>query len=963
MDVASRLASDITVFAKYARYIPELGRRETWEEIVDRYQLMLHKKHPTFGPEIIDEACQMIRDKKVLPSMRALQFAGVPIERANSRLFNCGFCSADREGFFKEVMFLLLGGTGVGYSVQKHHVESLPAIGKPKKPRKWLVGDSIEGWADAINGLMRAFFRSKSLPVFDFSDVRQKGSRLVTAGGKAPGPGPLRVCLDQILNLLEAKEEGSKLEPWEVSDIACYIADAVLSGGIRRSAMIALFDIDDEHMKFYKSGSWWELNPQRGRANISAVANRVTTTKEQFDALWKATELSNAGEPGIFWTNDNDWGTNPCFCGDTLITTDRGAFPIKSLVGKSVNVWNGTAWQTVDNFQVTGTNQTLLKVTLQDGSEIRTTPYHKYILEDGKRVDATELCPGDKLSYTESFSTHGQRHEKAAYLKGFLLGEGTQTHGRPVLFLYEPKAICAEGLIRSAEELARGTVNTNAVCELGFRDNSSERQSRQVMTGLAPLKDELIEWVTENRRRLPSRAFAWDKRSKLEFIAGIFDSDGTASDTRNGWMYQLTSKSKTLLLDIQTLLKTIGVKSRLSLGHDAREAILPGGVYQVEATWRLTVAQAASVLLAKQVPFCRLVSFAEKTCAYIVKPRFNKVVSVEEDGIADKVYCCSVEGGHALRLAVGVMVGQCAEIALRDRQMCNLTTINFSTVVSQDDFEDRVKAATILGTLQAAFTDFHYLSSKWKDTCDEDALLGVSITGIADNPLFYKIDFADSARYAQETNAWVAERIGIKPSARITTTKPEGTASLVLGTSSGVHARHAKHYIRRFRFKSNEAIAQYLLKNCPGLIVEDQMGADTLILELPQKSPEGSVLRGENVFDFLERVKYLHAHWIVPGHIRGENTHNVSATASIKPEEWESVGLWMWMNRDSYTGLSVLPFDNGSYVQAPFEDCTEEEYHRRMILVREMDLTRVIEEDDETVRADQLACAGGSCEI
>lgn len=618
MDKASIIASDITAFAKYCRYNEELGRRETWDELVTRYEDMLIKKVGNkLDKETIKYACGAVRRKEVLPSMRALQFAGGAIERCNSRLFNCAYLPADTESFFKEVMFLLLGGTGVGYSVQTHHIAKLPVITAPKRPKRWLVGDSIEGWADAIGGLMKAYYRGNSLPVFDFSDVRPKGARLITAGGKAPGPAPLRVCLSQIQGILESKPIGSKLETWEVSDIACYIADAVLSGGIRRSAMIALFDLNDEKMLHYKSGNWWELNPERGRANISAVAVRDVTTKPQFEKLWEATRLSGAGEPGIFWTNDREWGTNPC-----------------------------------------------------------------------------------------------------------------------------------------------------------------------------------------------------------------------------------------------------------------------------------------------------------------------------------------------------------AEIALRPRQMCNLATINFATVRGQADFERRVTAATILGTIQASFTDFHYLSPEWQETCEEDALLGVSLTGPADNPKGQEeINFKRGADLSKDVNFEIATALGINPSARITTIKPEGTASLILGTSSGVHARHAKHYIRRFRFKKNEAIAQHLMDKFPKLTVDDVMSADTIILELPQKAPEGSILRTEAAINLLERVSYLHKNWIKPGHREGANTHNVSCTVSIKPDEWDSVGLWMWMHRDSYTGLSVLPYSEHSYTQPPFEDCTEDEYNRRMADVGDFDITQVMENEDETALAENLACHGGSCEL
>ena len=310
-DLGLEALSSLTIFSKYAKYLPDKQRRETWDEIVDRYELMMCTKYPSLSQQIKDNAVY-IRQKKVLPSMRAMQFAGVAMEVNNARGYNCAYLPIDSLYSFSETMFLLLGGSGVGYSVQKHHVNELPAIQKPTKTRHYLIEDSIMGWADAIKVLMKAYLDGKSLPEFDFRAIRHKGARLVTAGGKAPGPEPLKLCLAHIQAILDRKADGEKLTPIECHDILCHIANSVLAGGIRRSAMIALFSPDDEEMITCKYGNWWELNEQRGRANNSAVLERGKVNKEEFDALWQRIEASGSGEPGIYWTNNKDWGTNPC---------------------------------------------------------------------------------------------------------------------------------------------------------------------------------------------------------------------------------------------------------------------------------------------------------------------------------------------------------------------------------------------------------------------------------------------------------------------------------------------------------------------------------------------------------------------------------------------------------------------------------------------------------------------------
>ena len=617
MELSNNILSDITVYMKYARYNEVLQRRETWDELVTRNKEMHLKKYPNFTDEI-EAAYEFVYDKKVLPSMRSLQFGGKPIEISPNRIYNCAYLPIDDWRAFGEVMFLLLGGTGVGYSVQRHHVDKLPEIRKPNanKNRRYLIGDSIEGWADSIKMLMKSYFEGGSTISFDFSDIRPKGARLITSGGKAPGPQPLKECLIKIDGILSQKETGEKLSPIEVHDIVCHVADAVLAGGIRRAALISLFSADDEEMISCKSGNWWELNPQRGRANNSAVLLRNKITKEFFLSLWKKIEASGAGEPGIYLSNDKDWGTNPC-----------------------------------------------------------------------------------------------------------------------------------------------------------------------------------------------------------------------------------------------------------------------------------------------------------------------------------------------------------CEIALRPYQFCNLCEVNVSDITSQEDLNARVKAAALIGTLQAGYTNFHYLRPVWQRTTEKDALIGVGMTGIGSGKA-EQYDLTQAAEMVKEENTRVAAILGINAAARTTTVKPAGTSSLTLGCSSGIHAWHNDYYVRRIRVGKNEAIYTYLSIYHPELIEDEYFRPhDTAVISIPQKAPAGAILRHESASDLLERVKHVYKNWVKPGHRNGQNTHNISATVSIKNDEWGAVGEWMWENRKFYNGLSVLPYDGGTYIQAPFEDCTEEKYNEMMKSLTNVDLSKVIELADNTNLSGEVACAGGACEI
>jgi len=617
MELSNQILSEITVHMKYARYLEDKKRRETWEELVARNMHMHLRKFPELEIQIV-RAYKQVFDKKVLPSMRSMQFGGKPIEVAPNRIFNCAFMPIDDWRAFSEAMFLLLGGTGVGYSVQKHHVEKLPEIRKPnpKRTRRFLIGDSIEGWADAVKTLVRSYFQGGSRVRFDFSDIRPKGAALITSGGKAPGPQPLRECLVKLEGLLAQKEDGEKLRPIEVHDMVCHVADAVLAGGIRRAALISLFSADDQEMISAKTGSWWEANPQRGRANNSVVLLRHKIDKGYFMNLWDRVKASGAGEPGFYFSNDKDWGTNPC-------------------------------------------------------------------------------------------------------------------------------------------------------CEIG----------------------------------------------------------------------------------------------------------------------------------------------------------------------------------------------------LRPYQFCNLTEINVSNVKDQEDLESRAQSAAFIGTLQASYTDFHYLRDIWRKTTEKDALIGVSMTGIASGCLD-GLDIKSAAAMVKWENQRVSELIGINKAARTTCVKPAGTTSLTLGTSSGIHAWHNDYYIRRIRVGKNEAIYNFLVKSHPELVEDEYFRPhDTAVISIPQRSPDGSTLRAESALQLLKRVKFITEEWVHRGFRRGQNTHNVSATVSIKDAEWVDVGEWMWENRSSYNGLSVLPYDGGTYTQAPFEDCSKETYEAMMRTLKDIDLTMVKEEEDNTDLKGEVACGGGACEI
>ena len=305
----------------------------------------------------------------------------------------------------------------------------------------------------------------------------------------------------------------------------------------------------------------------------------------------------------------------------------------------------------------------------------------------------------------------------------------------------------------------------------------------------------------------------------------------------------------------------------------------------------------------------------------------------------------------------------CCEIALKPFQFCNLTEVNVSNIESQKDLDQRVKLATLLGTLQASFTDFHYLRPIWRTTTENDALIGVGMTGIGSGTIL-KYDLNQAAKVAMDANENYAKLLGVNKASRVTTIKPSGTTSCVLGTSSGIHAWHNDYYIRRMQCTKDESLYKYLAGAHPELVADMKLIPNSAVIEIPQKAPANSILRHkETALELLERIKLFNLDWVRQGHRSGDNTNNVSATVSIKENEWKEVGEWMWTNRDTFNGLSILPYDGGSYTQAPFENISKSKYYAMINSLKAIDLRKITEKDDNTTRSQEIACAGGSCEI
>ena len=614
--------------SRYARWLEDDSRRENWDETVSRLVDYLSEKAnlSVKDPTRLD-LWNAIHGLEVMPSMRAMMTAGPALDRCHVSAYNCAYLPVDSPRSFDEAMYILMCGTGVGFSVESKYVNQLPRISEEFTDTETVinVGDSKEGWAKALREFVSLLIAGQ-VPRWDVSRVRPAGARLRTFGGRASGPEPLVDLFEFAIRVFK-NAAGRRLTSLDCHDLMCKIGDVVVVGGVRRSAMISLFDVTDERMSTSKSGAWWEKDGIRRLANNSAVYEHRKPEAGFFMKKWKELHDSHAGEPGIF------------------------------------------------------------------------------------------------------------------------------------------------------------------------------------------------------------------SRYACQRIAA-----------RNG----------------------------------RRDATVDFGT------------------------------------------------------------------------------NPCSEIILRPFQFCNLTEVVVRAGDTVDELERKVRLATVLGTIQSTLTDFKYLRKIWKNNCDEERLLGVSMTGILDNPEIMNAEILIRLReVAVATNKEWAERLNIHPSAAITCVKPSGTVSQLVDSASGLHPRHSRYYLRTVRADNNDPVTSFLKD--AGVYNEPDVTAptSTTVFYFPRKSPDTAVLRDEvTAVQHLEIWKTLQEHWC---------EHKPSATVYVRDEEWLEVGAWVYKNFDILSGVAFLPYDGGSYKQAPYQEVTEEDYDTFLEKhpMPDIDWTdlRHYEFEDNTTGSQEFACTGNTCEV
>lgn len=987
------LLSEFVYTRTYSRWVEDQKRRETWPETVTRYvNFIFNGKNVPKG--FREEAFQAILNFEVLPSMRALWCAGAAMERDNTCGYNCSFLPVDNLRAFSEALYILMQGTGVGFSVERTFVDNLPLIAYPTGEEvDYMIADSTEGWADAVFYGVTAAHRGQKVR-FHYDKIRPKGARLKTKGGRASGPEPLRRVLDFAAETI-ANAAGRRLKPIEAHDIMCMIAEIVMVGGFRRASLISFSDPDDIEMRHAKDWSQGEFPAIRFMANNSAYYSE----RPSFDAFWRewdALVKSGSGERGFSIGNWHLRGdrpaeevrSNPCVTGDTRVLTDRGFVQIKDLVGSPVGLRIDTRFGTDGNGHTTdkGAFKTATKEVFRlrtvEGYTLRLTADHQVMTTRGW-VEAKDLDPGDRVHIANNGGGFGQKGDgHIGMIAGWLTGDGTIVEdGTPRLYFYGQDRELTSKMAAAVQAV------TGAQPSIAKYDPTNRESIES-----AALREYLGE-VCRNKFRVPELVWQGTEACQRMYLSSLFTADGCVTGTqKKGHSVRLHSVEADLLHDVQMVLLNFGIASKIYSGRMLEGVrMLPDGKgglapYPCKESHELVISKSNLAHFAEKIGFLR--SDKQEALSQVVRS-FSKgpysenftarVVSLDSCGVED-VFDLTEPTTHSF-VANGVVVHNCHEIGLRFKralnpwtgeggggQFCNLTAAVMRSHDTLESMTRKVRIATWIGGVQASYTYFPYLRPAWAELCDEDRLLGVDITGQCDNPSLATDEEAMSYlnAVARSTAIQAADALGINRPAAVTCGKPSGNSSQFVDCASGFHSRYAQYYFRHVRISSKDPLFHMIRdwgvpvfkENGQEHLDDDQV--DVWVARFPVKAPEEAMLRDdETALEQLERYLKIMRSWC------SKKGHNQSATVYVREEEWEPVGKWLYEHFDEVTGLSFLPYNGGAYRLAPYVEISEAEYLQAVAEMPKIDFKylSLYETEDEGNGSQEPACAGGSCEV
>lgn len=933
--------------SRYAKWLDDKGRRETWEETVNRYLDFMesyvrdNKSKEAYGAFIAlrPELFEYIYELEGMPSMRALMSAGPALSRDAVSSYNCAYQVLDSPRAFDEMMYILMCGTGVGFSCERQYVSKLPDIEENFYDTDTVitVHDSKIGWAKAFRELLAMLWVGQ-IPKWDLSKLRPAGARLKTFGGRSSGPAPLD-DLFKFSVMTFKRAAGRKLSSLEAHDLACKIGEVVVVGGVRRSALLSLSNLSDDRMRNAKMGQWHVENPQRQLANNS-VCYTEKPDLAAFMKEWQSLYASKCGERGIFSRRaaqakalstgrrdpDHEFGCNPCcVSGDTSILTSTGHVPIVATIGKDTTIWNGESWKSVVPYEAG--EASLYRVSLSNGTYLDCTANHRWVVRSGEFVTTEDLCLGDKLKKFDMPKLREVAEEdNEAYSQGFYSGDGNTDLNHS--WVYWTKFCCVDRLVG--------------------RIVSTESDNRWTWVH-GPMNDKA--WVPTNH--------SLDYR--MSWLSGLLDADGTVTRDKNGAGFQVASIDLDFLQQVQLMLSGMGVRATISRGSGEGYRSMPDGnggskEYYCQTTWRLCINNSDAAYLVRSGLSLERLEHDGRDPQRDAR-RFVYITNVEDIDRFEMTYCFT-EPETSRGTFNGIVTGN-SEIILRPNQFCNLSELVVRPEDTKATLVRKAEMAAVLGTLQSMLTDFRYLRKSWKKNCEEERLLGVSLTGIMDNyALVSDVKCLTAAKQAViDTNKRWAAILEIAESTACTTVKPSGTVSQLVDSASGVHARYSPRYVRRVRCDKTDPLAKFMLE--AGFPCEqDVMNGQAYVFSFPIESPKESTFRDD--LDAIEQVEVwerLNEYWC---------EHKVSCTIYYKDSEFLELGAYVYKNFDTMSGISFLPHSDHIYKQAPYEEITYHEYRSLVAsMPKDVDWEEFAnyEQEDNTVGSQTLACSGGVCEV
>ena len=977
--------SEFIHLRKYAKYLHDKKRRETFNETIARVENMYLSKFPNLKDEII-ESMNMVRDKRILPSMRVMQYAGKAIEVNNARIYNCSAGICNRIEFFRDAYYLLLSGVGVGYSVQFEHVDQLPPLAiqiNNDNVIHHVVEDTIEGWANALDALLKSYVNGTYIE-FSYHKIRSKGSILKTSGGRAPGHLPLKKALGRIIGILNSAL-GRKLKPIECNDIMCHIADSVLAGGNRESATICLFSDDDFEMMNAKTGDWYSKYPHRCRSNNSIILNRADVKKSHFKRVFKRTK--EWGEPGFVFTNDNEVTYNPCQPGFAPVITKNGIVRFDNL-HEGDEIWSESGWAKVIKHWSTGIKPVYMYRTTS--GIFYGTANHR-IINNGAKIEVSESDCIDILAGPKSNGS--VIHNINTVMDGLVIGDGSRhlkSHNKELLIIG-----------KNDQDYFSSEIKDLIICKHPSGYNNGYYT---VNTNINYYELDELPY-----RRIPDRYKYANFNTICSFLRGLYSANGSViNPIGTSIRVKLKSASKDMVDDVQIMLSAVGIRSYISV-NKSRPVEWHNGTYISKESYDINITTDSDIFY-NSIGFIQnykndeLHRLLENRTIGSNNKNTYEIIDVKYLGDME-VFDVSVDNDKHTYWTGGCNVSNCLEISMKpiytvkdqedaDRikklynvkvkpgskhygfQFCNLTEINAAKCDTQEDLLKAAKAATILGTIQASYTDFPFLGWATQEITRRESLLGVSMTGIMDSP-YIALDpdiQSMAAELCIEVNKEIASKIGINQAARITCCKPAGSTSLMFGSvGSGIHPHHSRRYFRRIRISKMDPMYKFFNKHNPHMVETLASNNDMAIITFCVEAPTSATIKSDlSAIDFLNKVLLTQKNWVIKGTARPDslpNTyHNVSNTVLVKDDEWDEVMAFIWKNRKFFTGISFLSYDGDKKCpQMPYESViTEEDEMKWNMLINKykpMDYTLMEELNDNTVHTQEASCAGGKCDL